>query len=259
MEASKTVATKSNKMAPKKDSKSAAVPSAAPATAPVAPASVKATKAPKSEKAPKEPKEPKSAKAPKDPKAAKPVSAKAEVTVPTVDAPATEAYSTPSESSEAQLSKLAETLKALSTDLSTRVRDAVKAVQEAAKSAKREARDSKKKKRKDPATMTPEEKAVWEARRANNAFLVQRPITPELAKFMGLAEGSKRSQTEVTKFISEYVKSHGCFDPSFKRRILPNAALAKLLRVDDKAEVTYLNLQSFLKVHFIKTTPVATA
>ena len=87
---------------------------------------------------------------------------------------------------------------------------------------------------------------------ANNAFLVERPLTPELCTFMGIAAGSKRSQTQVTKFISDYVKSHSCFDPNFKRRILPNAALAKLLRVDDKTEVTYLNLQKFLKVHFPK-------
>ena len=70
---------------------------------------------------------------------------------------------------------------------------------------------------------------------------------------MGIKSGEKRSQTEVTKFISEYVKSHNCYDPTFKRRIIPNAALAKLLRVDDKTEVTYLNLQKFLKVHFVKT------
>jgi chromatin remodeling complex protein RSC6 len=125
--------------------------------------------------------------------------------------------------------------------------------QEAAKAAKKEQRDSKKKKRKDPKDMTPEELKTYEARRANNAFLVQRPLTDELCAFMGLKAGDKRSQTEVTKFISEYVKSHNCFDPTFKRRILPNAALAKLLRVDDKTEVTYLNLQKFLKVHFKKT------
>jgi chromatin remodeling complex protein RSC6 len=184
--------------------------------------------------------------------------AKAEVTVPTVAAPAVEpATAVPAASSEAQLVALAETLKSLSADLSTRVRDAVKAVQEAAKSAKREARDSKKKKKVDPATMTVEQRAAWEKRRANNAFLVQRPLTEELCHFMGLKAGETRSQTQVTKFISEYVKKHSCFDPSFKRRILPNAALAKLLRVSDKDEVTYLNLQSFLKVHFVKPTPKA--
>ena len=238
MSASSSVS-KSNKMpaAKKSDAPKTAAPApAVAAPAPAAPVKVVEAKAPKT----------------KVVKAATP--AKAEATVPTVAAPAVEpAAASPAVSSEAQLSALAETLKALSADLSTRVRDAVKAVQEAAKSAKREARDSKKKKKVDPATMTPEQRAAWEKRRANNAFLVQRPLTEELCHFMGLKAGETRSQTQVTKFISEYVKTHSCFDPSFKRRILPNAALAKLLRVSDKDEVTYLNLQSFLKAHFIKT------
>ena len=222
----------------------------APKTA--APAPVVATPAPAAPAKAVEAKAPKT----KVVKAATP--AKAEVTVPTVAAPAVEAAAAvPAASSETQLIALAETLKSLSADLSTRVREAVKAVQEAAKSAKREARDSKKKKKVDPATMTVEQRAAWEKRRANNAFLVQRPLTEELCHFMGLKTGETRSQTQVTKFISEYVKKHSCFDPSFKRRILPNAALAKLLRVSDKDEVTYLNLQSFLKVHFIKTAPKA--
>jgi len=229
MSASSSV-NKSNKMPAKKDT-------AAPVVVAAPPAAPKAA----------EPKAPKS----KAAKVATP--AKAEATVPTVAAPAAvPAVVVPTVSSESQLVALAETLKSLSADLSTRVRDAVKAVQEAAKSAKREARDSKKKKKVDPATLSPEQRAAWEKRRANNAFLVQRPLTEELCHFMGLKAGETRSQTQVTKFISEYVKKHSCFDPSFKRRILPNAALAKLLRVSDKDEVTYLNLQSFLKVHFVK-------
>ena len=188
-------------------------------------------------------------------KAAKKAVAKAEVVVPVATAavPALPASPVAVQSADAILASLTEKLKALSTDFTAKVREAVKATQEAAKQAKREQRDSKKKKKINPADMTPEQKAAWEARRANNAFLVQRPLTPELCTFMGIAAGSKRSQTEVTKFVSEYVKAHSCFDPNFKRRILPNAALAKLLRVDDKTEVTYLNLQKYLKVHFQKT------
>jgi chromatin remodeling complex protein RSC6 len=129
--------------------------------------------------------------------------------------------------------------------------------EEAVKAIKRDARDSKKRRRKDPADMTPEEKATWEARRANNAFLKLRPITDELATFMGLPSKSQKSQTDVTKYVSTYVKAHNCFDPNFKRRIIPDAKLGKLLRVKDGQEVTYLNLQSFLKVHFIK--PAVTA
>jgi len=105
---------------------------------------------------------------------------------------------------------------------------------------------------KNPEDMTAEERTAWEARRANNAFLKLRPISDELASFMGLSPKSQKSQTDVTKYIATYVKEHSCFDPSFKRRIIPDAKLGKLLRVKDGQEVTYLNLQSFLKVHFLK-------
>jgi chromatin remodeling complex protein RSC6 len=197
---------------------------------------------------------PAAAPAAKTVKVAKAKASKAEVVVPTIATPAAPAVAaaTPAQSSEVLLATLTEQLKALSTEFTAKVREAVKATQEAAKAAKKEQRDSKKKRKINPADMTPEQRKAWEARRANNAFLVQRPLTPELCTFMGISAGSKRSQTEVTKFVSEYVKSHNCFDPQFKRRILPNAALSKLLRVDDKTEVTYLNLQKYLKVHFLK-------
>jgi chromatin remodeling complex protein RSC6 len=212
--------------ADKKSAKTAAAPAATPVPAPAPAAKAPAKKAAKKE-----------------------TPAKAEVVVPTVAAPTVAA---PAQSSEALLTSLTEQLKALSTEFTAKVRDAVKATQEAAKAAKKEARDSKKKRKISPDQMTPEQKAAWEARRANNAFLVQRPLSPELCSFMSIPAGSKRSQTDVTKFVSEYVKTHNCFDPNFKRRIIPNAALSKLLRVDDKTEVTYLNLQKYLKVHFQK-------
>jgi len=243
MSASSSVV-KANKMPAKKSDAKPVV--AAVVAAPPAPAATAAPKAPKA--APK-------AKAVKVEKA--PAAGAATLTVPTVETPSAPVVVESTESSEVQLAALGEKLKALSGELQTRLRDAVKGVQDAIKAAKREARDGKKKKRKDPKDMSAEELKTYEARRANNAFLVQRPLTDELAAFMGLKSGEKRSQTEVTKFISGYVKQHNCFDPNFKRRILPNAALGKLLRVSDKDEVTYLNLQSFLKVHFIKTAPKA--
>jgi hypothetical protein len=228
MESTKSSVIAKKMPADKKTTKTVAAPApAAPATATPAPAKKAAT-------------------------VKKATPAKAEVVVPTTAAPAVPAVVAPVLSSEAMLATLTEQLKALSTEFAAKVRDAVRATQEAAKVAKKEQRDSKKKKRKNPEDMTPEERKAWEARRANNAFLVERPLTPELCQFMGIAAGSKRSQTQVTKYVSEYVKTHGCFDPSFKRRIVPNAVLAKLLRVDDKTEVTYLNLQKYLKVHFLK-------
>lgn len=203
-------------------------------------------------------------KMPTDKKTAKKVvtPSKTEVVVPVVETPppapappAPVASSTTpvvSHSTDDVLSALQSDLKALSTDVSSRVRSLLHQVTEATRTLKREARDSKRRRKLDPSEMTPEQKATWEARRANNAFLKLRPISDELAAFMGLPAKSQRSQTDVTKFVSQYVKEHACFDPSFKRRIVPDAKLSKLLRVKDGQEVTYLNLQSFLKVHFVK-------
>jgi hypothetical protein len=163
----------------------------------------------------------------------------------------------PAVSADSILSTLQAQLKALSSDVTSRVRELVAAATDAAKALKREARDSKRRVKVDPATLSPEARAVWESRRANNAFLKPRQISDELSSFMGLPAKSQRSQTDVTEFVANYVKTHSCFDPSFKRRIIPDAKLGKLLRVKDGQEVTYLNLQTYLKVHFIK--PVATA
>jgi chromatin remodeling complex protein RSC6 len=185
--------------------------------------------------------------------------AKTEVVVPVVEAPAptaakvappvpTEAVQT----SEQVLASIQAELKTLSGDVATRLRALGQKMVDASRALKRESRDSKRRRKIDPADMTPEQKAAWEHRRANNAFLKLRPISDELAAFMGLPAKSQRSQTDVTKFVSTYVREHACFDPSFKRRIVPDAKLGKLLRVKDGQEVTYLNLQSFLKVHFLK-------
>jgi chromatin remodeling complex protein RSC6 len=225
----------SSKSAPKSNTMPAAKKTAdAPASAPVAtPATKKAAPAKKA-------------------------AAKAEVTVPVVEAaapaPVAAADAAPADTRSAAtiLATLQDSLKALGAETQTRVRALVAEATEAVKALKRDARNSKRRVKKDVADMTPEERTQWEARRANNAFLKLRPITDELASFMGLSPKSQRSQTDVTKFISTYVKTHSCFDPNFKRRIIPDAKLAKLLRVKDGQEVTYLNLQSFLKVHFVK-------
>lgn len=186
------------------------------------------------------------------PKAKKAAPAQTEVVVPVVVPAGVVAAPTEVRTADAILACALEAVRAHAKAAAEASRTLAHDLQEAAKAMKREARDSKKRRKVDPATLSPEARAAWEARRANNAFLKVRPLSDELCAFMGLASKSQKSQTDVTKFISGYVKSHSCFDPSFKRRILPDAKLAKLLRVTDKDEVTYLNLQTYLKVHFLK-------
>lgn len=191
----------------------------------------------------------------KAPKARKATPARVEAVVPTVSEPVPVAVATESTApAQERLTAAVEKLKSAQAKMSIELKDIAKEVLSAVKAASREIKDAKRRKRsKKPEDMTPAEKVIWEARRANNAFLKPRGLSPELCAFMGLSTGSMRSQTDVTKFVSTYVKQHNCFDPANKRRILADAALSKLLKVTDKDTVTYLNLQSYLKAHFVKT------
>ena len=188
-----------------------------------------------------------------EPKAAKAPAAKTEVVVPTVAAPE---VAVPAETSApASITSVVERLREVRTRIANELKEIIADTLLAAKTAAREVKDAKRKRRvkKDVADMTPEEKAAWELRRSKNAFLKPRGLSTELCSFMKLPAGSQRSQTEVTKFVSNYVKENSCFDPSNKRRIIPDGVLSRLLKVKDTDTVTYLNLQSFLKVHFLKT------
>jgi len=176
----------------------------------------------------------------------------AAVAVPAADAaPATEAAAVVPPT----ILAVADRLRELQVRVTAELKELVKEALWSAKAAAREVKDARKKRKvkKDVADMTPEEIAAREARRANNAFLKPRLISPELCAFMGIEAGSSRSQTDVTKHVAAYVKGNSCFDPANKRRIIPDSNLSKLLKVTDKDTVTYLNLQSYLKAHFVKT------
>ena len=217
--------------------KTAAAPKAAKAAAPApAPSASAAAAEPKAKAARKAP------------------AAKTEVVVPTVAAPAaTEAPA--ADAAPATIGSVVERLREVRTRLANELKEIIADALLAAKASAKQVKEAGKKRRvkKDVADMTPEEKAAWELRRSKNAFLKPRGLSTELCSFMQLPAGSQRSQTEVTKFVSNYVKTHSCFDPSNKRHIIPDGVLSRLLRVTDKDTVTYLNLQSFLKVHFLKT------
>jgi len=82
-------------------------------------------------------------------------------------------------------------------------------------------------------------------------------ISDELAKFLGVAPGTLVPRNEVTKGVSSFVKNNGLSDPSNKQKfVLDDREPAKKLRVllgDPKEDVTYFNLQRYLKHHYIQT------
>ena len=88
--------------------------------------------------------------------------------------------------------------------------------------------------------------------RAPSGFVKPTKISKDLAKFLGKSEDTLMSRTDVTKLITAYVKEHQLQDSENGRRIKPDAKLKSLLNVKANDEVTYFNLQSYMKSHFIK-------
>lgn len=79
-------------------------------------------------------------------------------------------------------------------------------------------------------------------------------ISDALCKFLGVAKGTQLSRSEVTTKVCAYAKSKGLMD---KQVIKADAALRSLLSLTEKDELKILNLQRYLKPHYIK--PAATA
>jgi chromatin remodeling complex protein RSC6 len=110
------------------------------------------------------------------------------------------------------------------------------------------------------------QKASSKKRRNNgnrkpSGFVKPTRITDELALFLGKAVGTEMARTDVSKELNAYIQTHGLQDKANGRKINPDPKLAKLLKISKEDELTYFNLQRFMKHHFIKAevVPVATA
>ena len=88
--------------------------------------------------------------------------------------------------------------------------------------------------------------------RAPSGFVKPAAISKELAKFLSVPEDTKMARTDVTKLITAYVKDHNLQDSTNGRKIVPDAKLKALLQVKSSDEVTYFNLQKYMKPHFVK-------
>lgn len=97
--------------------------------------------------------------------------------------------------------------------------------------------------------------------RQPSGFIKPTLITDELALFLGKASGTEMARTEVSKEINQYIRENKLQDVNNGRIIRPDSKLKKLLRVGPDEELTYFNLQRYMKHHFVKkdALPVAPA
>jgi chromatin remodeling complex protein RSC6 len=178
-------------------------------------------------------------------KAAAPAAAEP-VAAPTV-APAATEVTTPA----AADATLADELKAVQDQL-TAIRDAansalaaLKRVGKRAAQEIKEARKNRRAKREAPADGEP--------RKPSN-FEKPVPISDELSAFLGGGKNNQMSRSAVNAAIHKYLNENSL---RTKHDIAPNAALKKLLGVDDSVKLTIFNMQTYLGKHYPKATPAA--
>lgn len=101
------------------------------------------------------------------------------------------------------------------------------------------------------------------AKRAGNrqpsGFVKPTRISDELAKFLGKTVGTEMARTDVSKEINAYIRANNLQRPDNGRFIVPDAKLTTLLKLNKDDELSYFNLQRYMKPHFIKAEAAATA
>jgi chromatin remodeling complex protein RSC6 len=83
-------------------------------------------------------------------------------------------------------------------------------------------------------------------------FVRPQKISNELAKFLGKPLGTEMRRTDVSRLINRYIQTNQLQDAQNGRKINPDAKLHALLKIGENEELTYFNIQKYMKHHFIK-------
>ena len=82
-----------------------------------------------------------------------------------------------------------------------------------------------------------------------SVFTKPTPISDALCKFLALPKGSQVSRSEVTTRVCKYARDHSLME---KQIIKADGPLKLLLSLSEKDELKILNLQRYLKPHYLK-------
>lgn len=92
------------------------------------------------------------------------------------------------------------------------------------------------------------------AKKNPSGFAKPTALSPELCAFLDLPLGTELARTDVTRRLTKYIKDNELQDEADKRNIRPDEKLDSILTIPDDKQLTFFNLQSFIKHNFIKAT-----
>lgn len=90
------------------------------------------------------------------------------------------------------------------------------------------------------------------AKKTPSGFAKPTKLSDDLCDFLGVEHGTELARTEVTRRINTYIKENSLQDPSDKRKIHPDAKLAKVLISKDGEIPSFFTLQAQIKHNFVK-------
>jgi chromatin remodeling complex protein RSC6 len=93
-------------------------------------------------------------------------------------------------------------------------------------------------------------------KRSPSGFAKPALVTDDLASFMGVPPGTQLARTDVTSNVIAYVMKEKLQNPDNKKEIIPDDKLRSLLNPKEEDKITFFNLQTYLKHHFIPTVSV---
>ena len=93
-------------------------------------------------------------------------------------------------------------------------------------------------------------KRVVDPNKPPSGFAKPGPVSAELSKFLKLGKDELIARTEVTKRITKYCQEKDLQKKEDKRTIHADKPLRDLLRLKKGDELTFFNLQKYMKVHY---------
>lgn len=139
---------------------------------------------------------------------------------------------------KSQISELTDSLKQAQSIIKTSLSVIVKLEKQLDRDRKQMEKELKKKTRKT------------NVNRSVNGFSKPGEVSQELKDFFKLGKDEKIARTEITKKITSYCQENKLQKEDDKRVILADEPLKKLLRMKKGDELTYFNLQKYMKIHF---------